>query len=345
SPDSELVPHSDGTTTFDGLFVVASSSDITLAGKVLDLCCGERITTTATTPLLQFDQSNLTVSGSFLRVADGGQLTSTSTDPLVPLIRLTGGIHDIGTAVGPNTGALMDLRGVNQDASGLGTDQVLKVGGPVFQANGATVNVGGSGNAVRVDTALLAASAPIVKLISSTMDVRSGDTTLGAMSLVQSKVTSNGPVFGLNNSILTVQNGPLLSLSGGTQMTVTGNLLDLSGGSQIKVFNGPLIFVDGGAATTKSTLNISGGLVNFGGTGNQVIINNNTSPTATFTRNGVSIPVSMTSGATVNMGPNVIGNPAGNTFSVTGTAPSFIPTVGVAIQGVNGARIGINAAP
>ncbi|HSB70643.1 MAG TPA: FecR family protein, partial [Candidatus Methylomirabilis sp.] len=125
SPDSELVPHSDGTTTFDGLFVVASSSDITLAGKVLDLCCGERITTTATTPLLQFDQSNLTVSGSFLRVADGGQLTSTSTDPLVPLIRLTGGIHDIGTVVGPNTGALMDLRGVNQDASGLGTDQVL----------------------------------------------------------------------------------------------------------------------------------------------------------------------------------------------------------------------------
>jgi hypothetical protein len=169
------------------------------------------------------------------------------------------------------------------------------------------------------------------------------------MSFYQASVTSNGAIMGLNNSTLTVQNGPLLSLTGGSQMTVTGDFLNLTNGSKITVLNGPLIFVDGQAPTgispAFSTLTVSGALVNFGGTGgNQVIINNTLTPTATL--NG-GIPVSQTgTGSSITIpGSNPIKNPSLGTVKVNGTlvTPTGGAYTGSVIQVTNGGRVTITA--
>jgi hypothetical protein len=312
------------TTTTNGILlnIDGSNATVNLAGSVLDA-----------------GGSDLNLAGSLVRVANGGRLTSTTT--LDPLINLDGGTHTLGggTSFAPS---LLDLKGVNTDpGTGLGTDEVLRAPGAEgvieFQ-RGATVNLADTAaHAIKVDTALLNASAPIVKLINSTLNT--SPTGAGLMQLYQSSVTSLGPVFGLDHSILNVQSGPLLSLTGGSQMTVNGDFAYLTNGSQIWVQNGPMIFVDGTNTVNPAkptTLNITGGLVNFGtSSGNQVIINNAIPSTGSFTSNGVTVPVSMTPGATINTGANAIKNPGTNTFSVTG----------VAVQGVNGAKVGINAAP
>jgi hypothetical protein len=282
-------------------------------------------------PLLNATNSPLTIAESLVSISNGGQLTSTTPDPL---IAVSGGTHEIGSSTFSWSGSLLDLRGVNTDANtGLGTDRVLQTGGTILQADSATLNLSGSGNAIRVDRALLEASAPIIKLINSTVNTSSeGDATTGAMHLYQSSVTSNGPVIGLDNSTLTVRNGPALSLTGGTTMTVNGDFASLSNGSKITVQNGPMILVDGvNTKGTASTLTVTGALVNFGGTGgNQVIINNTITPNLLPS----GVPVSVTgSGSSVTIGPNPIKNPSLGTFSVTGSA----------IQATNGGKVTITA--
>ena len=162
------------------------------------------------------------------------------------------------------------------------------------------------------------------------------------MRLYQSSVTSNGPVFGLDSSILRVQNGPLLSLTGGSSMTVNGDFASLLNGSRITVLNGPLIFVDGiNGLGTPSTLNITGALVNFGGTGgNQVIVNNNIIPTAVLS----GLPVNVgPGGSSINIGPNPIKNPALGSVTINGTPTGNGPFNGSLIQATNGGRVNIAA--
>lgn len=157
------------------------------------------------------------------------------------------------------------------------------------------------------------------------------------MNVYQSNVTSM-QVVKLDNSILTVQNGPLLNLTGGSQMTVNGDFASLINGSRLTVLNGPLISVDGvNAKGTASNLHITGGLINFGGTGgNQVIINNTVTPTATLS----GIPVSQTgAGSSVNIGPNPIKNPGLGTLNVT--CPGDCS--GSVIRATNGGRVTIIA--
>jgi len=117
---------------------------------------------------------------------------------------------------------------------------------------------------------------------------------------------------------------------------VNGDFSFLTNGAKIFVQNGPLIAVSGTSATgAPSTLHVTGALVNFGGPGNQVIINNAMAPTANPISNGVTIPVYTATGGSVNIGANAIVNPTGNTFSVTGSA----------IQATSGGKVGINAVP
>jgi len=200
------------------------------------------------------------------------------------------------------------------------------------------VNLRGDGNAVSVDTALLAAAGPIVSLINSTLNTSAtGDATSGAMRLYRSSVTSQGPVFGLDNSTLTVQSGPLLSLTGGSNLTVNGDFASLLNGSRITVVNGPLIYVDGiNPQGTPSTLTVTGALLNFGGSGgNSVVVTNAITPTHVLS----GIPVSQTGGASVSIGPNPIKNPQLGTLSVL--CPGDCR--GSLIQATNGGRVTITA--
>jgi len=199
-----------------------------------------------------------------------------------------------------------------------------------------------------VDTATLNASAPIVNLINSTLNTASpGDPINGAMWVNQSYVNSVGPVFQLNTSTLNVVNGPLLSVTGGSQMTVTGDFASLLNGSKLTVLNGPLISVSGTSPTggLASTLNITGALVNFGGTGgnNQVIINNGITPNKIFYNSG--IPVYQCDGCSISIpGYTAIkGSPGTVTVNGTAVIPATSIYTGSVIQATGGGKVTISA--
>jgi hypothetical protein len=336
-----------------GSFTNPGGTNSGFFGNFLNICCSNASASLAG-PLLLADNSPLTVVGSLVSIVGGGQLVSTTT---APLIKLVGGTHEIGAGtfsgtiqIGPQVFAmpasLLDLRGMNMDAAGLGTDVPLQTAGAFFEANGATVNLSGTGNMISIDTALLAASAPIVKLINSTLNTSSaGDAVTGAMRIYQSSVTSTGPVFGLENSILNVQSGPLLSLTGGSSLTVNGDFASLTNGSRITVVNGPLIRVSGsstGPTSVPSTLTVTGGLVNFGGTGgNQVIVNNSILPTGS-PMSGLPVNVGG-GGSSISIGPNPIKNPGLGSVTINGTPAGAGPFTGSLIQATGGGKVTITA--
>jgi hypothetical protein len=325
---SSVVSVSDGaaltSTTKDPLLGMSGGSLTTTDGMFLNLN-GPNSQVSLAGPLLSTTNTDLSLGGSLVHVANGGRLASTTTDSL---IRLSGGTHTLGGSAP----SLLDLSGVNTDPStGLGVDIPLQTGGAILEFNNTTVNLADTGgHAIKLDTALLTASAPIMKLINSTMS--SSTEGAGGMHLHQSLMAVTGTALTLDKSVITIQNGPLLTLTGGSVMVVNGDLASLMNGSKIMVLNGPLIFVDGvNAKGTPSTLTVSGALVNFGGTGgNQVIINNTIAPNA-FPGN---VPVSITgTGSSITIGPNPIKNPGLGAFSIAGSV----------IQATNGGKVVITA--
>src|SRR5689334_19955103 len=250
--------------TFDTLLAVGAGGRATLAG-----------------PLLRAVDSNLTVPFSLLSLFQGGTLTTSSTEPLA---FLSGGIHSFGS-MGL---AMFDVSGINSatDAdTGLrvGSDRPLQHAGPLLEASNATVS---AHQAVRVDTALLEATAPLLAL----RDGSKLTTATDAVQLsYQAKVTSLGSVMRLDRSNLTVAQGAALSLAGGSLLRVTGDLFSLTNGSSLQLMNGPLVSLSGG-----SLLNVNGALIGFGGTGgNLVSVVNSLCPCSTIG----GLPVSLTNGA------------------------------------------------
>jgi FecR-like protein len=251
-------------TTFDTLLAVGGGGRASLAG-----------------PLLRAIDSNLTVPFSLLSVFQGGTLTTSSTEPLA---LLQGGTHTFGSMGVP----MFDLSGVSTapDAeTGLivGTDRPLQHAGALLETSNAAVT---AQRAVRVDTALLEATAPLLAL-------REGSkltTTRDAVQLsYQAKVTSLGSVMRLDRSALTVASGAALNVGGGSLLRVTGDLFSLTNGSSLQVLNGPLVSLSGG-----SLLSVNGALIGFGGTGgNLVSVANSLCPCTTIG----GLPVSLTNGA------------------------------------------------
>lgn len=250
--------------TFDTLLAVGAGGRATLAG-----------------PLLRAVDSDLTVPFSLLSLFQGGTLTTSSADPLA---FLSGGRHSFGS-VGV---AMFDLSGVNTATdpdTGLrvGSDRPLQHGGPLLETSNAAVN---TQQAVRVDTALLEATAPLLALRDgSTLTTRADAVALS----YQAKVTSLGSMVKLDRSAMVVANGAALSLAGGSLARVTGDLFSLTNGSSLSVLNGALVSLSGG-----SMLNVNGSLIGFGGTGgNLVSVANNLCPCTTIG----GLPVSLTNGA------------------------------------------------
>jgi FecR-like protein len=250
--------------TFDSLMIV---------------CCGARARFAG--PLLQATNSDLTVPFSLVSAIQGGSLVSTTTDPLV---QLAGGTHSLGSMGLP----IFEIAGVNTavDASTgltLGTDQPLQTQGVLLDTSQATVN---AHQAVRVDNALLEASAPLLALRAGTQMTTATD----AIQLsYQATVTSLGSIVRLDRSALTVAQGAALNLAGGSVLRVTGDLFSLINGSTLSLLNGPLVSLSGG-----SILSVNGALVGFGGTGgNLVSVANSLCPCTTIG----GLPVSLTNGA------------------------------------------------
>jgi hypothetical protein len=251
------------TKAFDSLMVVCCDARATLAG-----------------PLLHAD-SDLTVPWSVLAVMQSGALTTSSTDPLA---RLAGGTYTFGGAGVP----MFDLYGTTtavdpETGLTLGTHQPLQHAGSLLDASNATVT---ATQAVRVDRALLEASAPLLALRNGSRLTTTADTV---QLSYQAKVTSLGSVMKLDRSALTVARGAALSLAGGSVLRVTGDLFSLTNGSSLNLLNGSLVSLTGG-----SILNVTGALIGFGGLGgNTVSVTNGFCPCTTIG----GIPVSLTGGA------------------------------------------------
>src|SRR5712692_10124238 len=276
-----LLDYRGGKATFDSAMVIAAGSRASLGG-----------------PLLRADGTDLTVAFSLLSVLPGGQFTSSTTEPLVSL---TGGTHALGTYVG-----IFDLAGSGtaidpQTGLAVATDTPLTTGGGLLAADGATIT---TQQVLRVDAALLEASAPLLALTRGSQLTSASDAlALGG----QSRLTSRGSTLvALEASRLVVSRGALVNVAGGSGLLVAGHLVTLSNGSTLSLLNGPLLSVSGG-----SYASIGGALVAFGGSGGNLLSVSNSLCGGSCALIG-GIPVALLNGATaanVSIADGAIRNP------------------------------------
>ncbi|MEC4680086.1 MAG: hypothetical protein VST67_05230, partial [Nitrospirota bacterium] len=136
-----------------------------------------------------------------------------------------------------------------------------------------------TGQFLKIDTALLEATAPLLNLINSTVNATPPDATAGVIDLsFRAKVMDTMPILAMDNSIMNVNSGSFVSLANQTILSLAGDFLSLINGSVFNVnsANGFLVYASGNSAFT-----VTGALINFGGTGgNEVnVMNNLTSET------------------------------------------------------------------
>jgi hypothetical protein len=217
------------------------------ADSLLMVCCGASASLPG--PALYASNSDVTFPFSVISAIQGGHITSSWPGPM---IQLEGGRYTLGPIV-----TVFDVAGSGP------TDQPLQHAGPFLDATNASIT---TGNVMIVDSALLAASAPLLNLKNSTLTTNDSALDLS----FRANVTSIGPLFALNNSSLIVGNGALVNLRNGSSLFVNGDLVRLSNGSTLSLSNGPLASVAG-----SSSLTVSGALVSFTGGGNTLNITNN----------------------------------------------------------------------
>ena len=306
------------TAEFDSLLLVccqtgAEPSLVSLAG-----------------PLMYAKDSALSVPFALAMVLPGGRLTSSSTDSLV---LLEGGTYSLGAAVG-----IFDLRGERtavDAATGLtlGTDRPLEHRGVLLESRGAAI---ATQTAVRVDTALLEASAPLLNLMAgSSLTSSSSLVQLDRRAGVAAAVPSDALVK-LDASTLTVRDGSLFNVARGSSLSVTGTLLSLANGSTLSVLNGSLVNVSSG-----SIFSLAGGsLAAFGAGANALNLMSSASLCA-----GCSVTTGI-----ANFGgyPVLLRN--GATASNVSVAPGFTPFGGlsatntVKVSGASGAVLTVDGA-
>ena len=286
-----LVSLSGGTVTLGSAanaFLVNTSGIASLGGGLLDAT-----------------GTDITAAGDFVRALGGGRIVVTGS--AAPLISLTGGTHQFGA-----TGNIYRLSGTAiavDPVSGLtlGTEEPIQAAGSLFEAVGAAAT---TQRAVRLDVALLQASAPLLSLRANGAVASGLTTTSNAIDLTsRAKLNATAPVIALDGSRITVTNASLVNVAGGSYLGVTGNLLSVANGSQVSVTGGTLLFVAGG-----SVVNISGSLLSFGGSGSTVTVSNALCPCTMIG----GIPVRLSGGAlAANVSiTNPIKNAAGNAVSV-----------------------------
>jgi hypothetical protein len=190
------------------------------------------------------------------------------------MISLDGGSYTLGPLV-----SVIDVAGLDP------SDEPLRHAGTFLEANNATIQ---TGSVVRVDSALLAATAPLIALRNSSLVANDSAIQLS----YRATVTSLGPAVSLDRSSLIVERGALVNLLGGSVLTIQGDLVRLANGSTLIVRNGPLAQVTG-----NSVLSITGALVGFSGTGNTLSVGNTLCSSLACTNIG-GLPVALTGGAT-----------------------------------------------
>src|SRR5262244_1188320 len=274
-----LVEYTGGAAAFDSAMIVAPGAKVSLAG-----------------PLLRASDTSLTTPVSLLSVLPGGQFVSSTEEPLV---FLRGSTHALGTEV-----AMFDLMGSGtatdvDSGRTLATDTPLKTGGALFESDGATVT---TNQVLHVDTALLEATAPLLRLKNGSAVTSATDAILLSGT---SRLSASSSLISLDASRLAVARGALVNVGGGSVLNVAGDLVSLRNGSTLSLLNGPLLAVSGG-----SQASIGGGLVSFGGSGGNLLSVSNGLCGGPCALIG-GIPVALMNGATagnVSIGAGAIQN-------------------------------------
>jgi hypothetical protein len=289
-------------------------------------------------PLLSSVASTLNLSGGLVAVSPGGRVsTGVST---VPFTSITGGTHAIASNAGTQMFGLVGSSTAVDPQSGLtlGTDRPIRGATrpdgtqpllvPLLQTSGATVT---GQQVLRIDTALFEATAPLLNLVAS-----SGLTT--SVDAINLNNRANVSMLGsdlvrLDASTLSVSSGALARVAG-SKLTLGGNFLTMVNGATLNLFSGPLLNVLNGGFVS-----ITGALVNFGGTGGNLInVQNTLVPTGFI--NGVPVFSSLggTNGYTVTNSTPLVGLNSLGTIKINGTT---LPSGATSSSGVTGSLIAI----
>lgn len=222
------------------LVSLTSNSRLTVSNDgLLDIqCCG----------------SSVSVAGNLLDASGGGNLVVGQSG----VININSDTHSLANGSGKsmfNVSGTATTAETDPDASGLtvGTERPIRgtgtcptcpVKGSLISASSATVT---TNQAVKIDTALLEASAPLVNLFAltnSTMTSNSDFVKLVANAKMN--IVPSDALLKLSNSTLNVT-GSLFNVAGGSFLKVTRNLFSLDNGSAINITNGALVTVAGGS--------------------------------------------------------------------------------------------------
>ena len=233
----------------------------------------------ATISSLNATNGSLNIGGPLLSVGsatphDNGVVTTNGNTG--SLILLTGSL-----SAGPHrvNGAMFDLAGtatttVDPDPDAptptlLGTDRPLRHGGALFEGTSTSLS---TTQVVKLDTALLEATAPIIKLLNSTLTSSADALNLSQKAKLTATLVPGDALVKLNASTLNINSGSLVNVAGGSFMSVRGNLVSLDNNSTLNILAGSLFSVSGG-----SVFRLTGGSLGvFGSTGTNTINITNT---------------------------------------------------------------------
>jgi len=322
-----------------GWFVLDPPSNPAL----LSVRAGEVVTLQS--PLLNNPLTPQTVLGAVAQVQ--GQVIV--PDSVGPLVSLTGGPHSL--AILPGT-SIFDLAGsatapevVEGNLMTLGTDRPIRgdssgtpapLAVPLLQTSGASL---GTEQVVRLDTALLEASAPLLNLTAGSTLTTAGH-VINLANQANVSLSGTAAMVNLDSSIMNVLSGHFANVAA-SRLNVAGDFLRMSGNSTLNILNGLLLNVLNGGVASMGTF------INFTGTGNVINVTNSLMPTRFVS----GIPIFVAPTATANANISISGTPivalrTAGTININGTALAPGATGGVTgsligIQGTGGTvRIG-----
>jgi FecR-like protein len=337
-----FTPNGTGWTVVDPpLTVLLDDAALTQYGPLYDfkekslalnfpmLALGPDTQDTLNDSLLHDVGGTLTLRSGLMRIGGGGQLTYASSNPIV---WLNGGTYTIGDSAAP--AVMFDLAGLASTDRPIQGANGGAISAPVLQTTAAVVDVpGDGGRIVRLDAALLEATAPLINLQQGSRLSAGGHVVELASNARLSHLVSGDALVKLDGSTLNIMKGHLVNVTGGSRLSIAGDLLRLANASQVNLFNGVLVSLSGG-----SSASIGGSLVSFLGANNVLNVNNAFAPT-TFVS---GIPVYVGAGASLadlSLGSGFTGlNASGNTVRVNGAA---LPTGATAASGITGSLIAI----
>jgi hypothetical protein len=313
-----------------GSLLSTQGGSLALSGSALaDVSQGGRVSSTSTLPFvnlvgtaLALPETTFVVRGGQLIV--GGSLLRVQNVPIMAGLGLVvdqrgsvtvgGPLFDlINTTAGERPELASSVTPVFQMAGGvLCVHACIAEGTPLVDArNGASVRVqGANGNVMRLDTALLDATAPLITLLGAAtrLETSGSAVDLANHARLQSTATHDALIRIDSQARMDVLNGHLVSISA-SRLNVAGDLVRMGNNTTLNVPRGVLLTLSNGAIASL------GSLVRFTGEGATLSVANGLAPT----RFDGGIPIHVAAGALANISigqSGAIVGLAGNTLNV-----------------------------